>query len=621
MNKLLFIFQTVHVLVLASLLLQPSCQALYLPGEPYLASITKKTNTEEQEPSFIPINGETIPPKVIDYTVHHSSPATANTNIQQQRRQGQNHYYWLDRLGVDSMKLVQEQLDSSSSSSDDDSYFSIFSWNVLFDQYYTRRKDKCRDYYTWSERFQSMLQTIQKCQADVICLQEVDYNAFHEEWLPALRAMGYDGVVQSGENVMEIKRRKNKTLRAHVVATFWNSQRFCACLGFQQPEPEHAKRKKRKRQHPAAVAADKEQDESSLNNKSFAHMARGRTMTSLLQRISSSNTTNNATCCIINCHLEGHPRQYGARIRQLQHGMKDVVRYSTSTHNALLVAGDFNCELASSACSTYLQMGRVGKKSSLGGVHGTSCAWAMPPCILECEEATSVLNPILEWNHPLPDDELDSVPPHPFRRNSLLSAYPRGSSSLDNEGLFTYCANPFKPVAGLDQIWYTGFTLRRIALQTLYPNDRQRILQHGLPLLPEYPSDHLPIGAVFQWNYDIPKDDDSSSKSHHQQKVLRQLRIVQDQQPSKKPKSPIMAYAELDQLLVMGPFDSEQQRTQLEAILDETPPFSKQKPSPEQLQLFADLRRRKQELMDTASEPTKEVLQRIFKLKKNVAVY
>ena len=35
-----------------------------------------------------------------------------------------------------------------------------------------------------------------------------------------------------------------------------------------------------------------------------------------------------------------------------------------------------------------------------------------------------MLHPIMEWGQPLPNDELELMPPHPFRQNSLLSAYP-----------------------------------------------------------------------------------------------------------------------------------------------------------------------------------------------------
>jgi len=692
-------------LLLSSLLLQTNnntsstmnmvCSALYLqPGiQPpgggahhhNTSPIKKKkttTTTEqllcEKQPSLpiITNDGETIPTKVIEYTEKQKIPTTTTNKIRGKDEEEGRHF-WLDHLGTDSMKLVQEQLimtnrGDSNTTTTTNNCFSLLSWNILCESYY-HRKEKCSNYIPWSLRSQSILQILENADSDIVCLQEVDYDWFHAELLPNMMTLGYDGVVQGKKTngtsnddttstnntnnnndhlVVEIKRRKNKSVRAHAVATFWKTNRFEAHPGFQQQQQQQQNEKKKKKTKKAAA--------TTTPTFSFAHMARGRTLTSLLrqkQQHDNDKTTimNDATAAIMNCHLEGHPRQYAARIRQLQHGMKDLVKYTTTTDdttastttsttttklNALLVAGDFNCELASSASSVYLERGRVGKRSGLGGVHGTSATWAMPPSVLECDEACAVCNPLLEWNVPLPDDELDSVQPHPFRRNSLLSAYSAVSSSFsrttDDDDRhyslhpddFTYCANPYKPVAGLDQIWYSGSSLQRVALKRVFQTEEERlsVLEHGLPLLlaqqPYYnhPSDHLPIGAVMQWK--------TTKKQQEQEEQLVELTIAKEQVVrAPKPKSPIMAYAELDRLLVTGPFDSEPQRLEVERILESytltinLPDNPKEKPSPEQLVQLKEVRERKQRLLQTASEPTRLVLQRIFQLKKKVAVY
>ena len=90
-----------------------------------------------------------------------------------------------------------------------------------------------------------------------------------------------------------------------------------------------------------------------------------------------------------------------------------------------------------------------------------------------------------------------------------------------------------------------------------------------------------------------------------------------------KPKSPIMAYAELDVLLITCPYDSEAQRLELESIVDDVPdlPPNNQKPSREQLRKLGEMRERKRVLLMGASEPARVVLRRILKLKKEVAGY
>jgi len=78
---------------------------------------------------------------------------------------------------------------------------------------------------------------------------------------------------------------------------------------------------------------------------------------------------------VVNVHLEGHPRRFSERTHQLQHAISDLAKRieherkngeqsTASEHeigklNALVLAGDFNCELQSSACSTYLCMRRL----------------------------------------------------------------------------------------------------------------------------------------------------------------------------------------------------------------------------------------------------------------------
>lgn len=330
---------------------------------------------------------------------------------------------------------------------------------------------------------------------------------------------------------------------------------------------------------------------------------------------------------VINCHLEGHPNQYAARIRQLEHAMDDlVVRCSDVPLNGLCIAGDMNCELQSSACSTYLRIGRVGRKGGLGGVHGTS-AIAVPPILLECDEAAECLDPIMEWGKPIPNEEMESVSPHPFRRNSLCSAYPPSLGQADPRKHFTFCANPNRPVAGLDQIWYSGFSLTRLALTKPFSaqNRRASILATGLPA-PLYPSDHLPIGSVMDWaacnpfgecSLDAPRNKCTDAGVH-------ELIVTPKQEPPQpKPKSPIMAYAELDMLIVTCPFDSEKQREELEAIVDDVPdlPPNNQKPSPEQLKKLSEMRERKKQLLMGASQNARQVMQRILKLKKEVSTY
>eukprot|EP00980_Cylindrotheca_fusiformis_P007452 scaffold1537_cov108-Cylindrotheca_fusiformis.AAC.11 len=536
-------------------------------------------------PSSMANAGGTVPELVLDYAEQYSSKH-GRKGINVPKYNNDSPFFWADQLGKNASKAILDRYQrtfSAVSISKGENPFSLLTWNVLSQKLYDISiLNKCAANlqvykFSWEERLGWILDTLSTADADVVCLQEVEDQSFHRDLLPAMQQLGYDGAVQGGENVKEVKRRKGKGSRAHVVATFWKTDRFETI------------------------------DMSTFKKVESALMARGRTLTSLLQ-----DKTCSAIVAVINCHLEGHPNQYSARIRQLQHAMDDiVVRCPGLPLNGLCIAGDLNCELQSSACSTYLRMGRVGRKGGLGGVHGTS-AIAVPPILLESDEAAKCLDPILEWGRPIPNDELESVKPHPFRRNSLCSAYPPSLGQADPRQHFTYCANPNRPVAGLDQIWYSGLSLTRIALRKPLPNPNRRshVLTTGLPA-PGLPSDHLPIGTILGWN-----------ACGHQ--TVRELIISpKEAVPAPKPKSPIMAYAELDMLLVSCPFDTEKQRLELEAIVDEVPdlPAKNQKPSEEQLRKLSETRERKKVLLMGASESVRTCIQRIFKLKKEVLAY
>ena len=558
---------------------------------------------------------------------------------------------------------------SSNDDTNDHKPFSLLSWNILVQSLYEKQKDDQhmrqqtlrQDYlpsipkviFDWSQRLDWIMEHICKANSDVVCLQEVEEDKFYTDLLPKMQQLGYDGVVQGDvTQCHEIKRRKGKGVRAHVVATFWKYERFVPYEVF----------------YASAEANPNPNSKNDEGNFPAAHMARGRTMTTLLQDISAlmEDEDDEDSCstevmaddkqpqniqphvpilAVINCHLEGHPRQYAARIRQVQHAMNDLskrvapIPTSAKKHqqgqyplNGLVIAGDFNCELQSSACSTYLRMGRIGRKGGLGGIHGTS-AIVMPPSLLESQEALEILNPVLEWGHTIPNEEMEQVEPHPFRRNSMVSAYPPqnlvGPYETENKNgsydyFYTYCANPHRPVAGLDQVWYSKSTMTCRALKRPVAqfDSAKQILETGLPA-PSYPSDHLPIGSIWEWRY----DDKMKHGNDDEPDIVRELVIAQDQPPPEpKPKSPIMAYAELDMLLVTLPYDSEFQRAEVEELIDLSDDVTSQlpdgkKPSPEQLAELRTIRTRKQDLFKTASETTRPLLQRVFKLKKQVTAY
>ena len=80
-----------------------------------------------------------------------------------------------------------------------------------------------------------------------------------------------------------------------------------------------------------------------------------------------------------------------------------------------------------------------------------------------------------------------------------------------------------------------------------------------------------------------------------------------------------LAYAELDLLLSTCPWDSAQQKQQMETILEHRLPAKEEKPSDEEIKRLREIRDDRKRLLEKASEPVRPVLQRIFKLKKEVS--
>ena len=70
----------------------------------------------------------------------------------------------------------------------------------------------------WPERLRSMLGWIKEVGPSVICLQEVDYQLFESDLLPALQSLGYSGLSQRPKKMC-----KNQPCGC---ATFWRHDRF-----------------------------------------------------------------------------------------------------------------------------------------------------------------------------------------------------------------------------------------------------------------------------------------------------------------------------------------------------------------------------------------------------------
>ncbi|KAL7464574.1 hypothetical protein ACHAXS_004912 [Conticribra weissflogii] len=632
--------------------------------------------------------------------------------------------------------LEQERLEDLSQKP-----FSVLSWNILAQSLYESHyvtSSEINDHnlrrsgihpHPWPKRLEIILKTLSHSQSDIICLQECELHLFKSDLVPAMWELGYEGIAQEDDrptfdfgddceegthgigsgssddatvsNIWRFKPTdmrelaKHRDPRNHIVATFWKRDKFQVV----------GKAYIRTRSMTTVLrlkGSMEEEDEYHSANESKPFLP---------------------TVAIINCHLEGDPRKFSARTHQLQGALTDLskrlqsenqlwranlrnkkkgkkdenqstlVRPNEKQHisaigtlNALIIAGDFNCELQSSACSTYLRIGRLGRQAGLGGIHGED-SLAIPPSLLETSEANDVLHPIMEWGRALPDDLVADVAPHPFRRNGMTSAYPAWLGKNDAREHFTYCSEMTRrPVPGLDQIWFSSVTLERVALKRMFVDhldewssdyeqngnnedaanyvekkrekERKSVLRTGLPDPKcKYPSDHLPIGCIFDWKLDANDDvciiDDGSGKEYPDDpstcmevevkglkivdskgKVIEQVNLNSPSHANSQSEPGLEEMnqrnfetprEELEYFLQNCPYDSERQKSDVFYVLSAIePPLStmqNSRPTPEQLKQLNDRRDKRAEVLATASLGVRPWLKNIWKASKKVGTW
>ena len=413
----------------------------------------------------------------------------------------------------------------------------VCSWNVLAQCYFdnTNHDGHVKDEGSllWPARCKRLIQEMITTDADVLCLQEVQFAHFDSDYAPELAKVGYEGLVQAD--------KKRASAHPQGVATFWKADTF----------------------------------------KLDGAVHRSRTMAAML------TDSAGRTAAIVNCHLEGNPRNPLARVKQLQTTLTEVsTKYQ---HHALVVCGDFNCALGASASAAYLSFGQV------------------PPGIVE-------------WGVPV-DDAVTEIPRHNY---SLASSYevqpdvPRGFR-------FTYCGTPDFPVDGLDQVWYTPDALRCTATRQLHASNeaRLRMIRSGLPS-PDCPSDHIAVGAAFNWMADAAVDGDGTATSA----ILPNLQATSGAGAgagaggsgggaAAAVETAAEHIAAAEELLAACPFSSTQQRAEFELVTAASAaPQTKGKPSPEQIAMMKEMRARKDALLASVDDPVRQMLLEILRRRK-----
>lgn len=381
----------------------------------------------------------------------------------------------------------------------------VLSWNILAPcwvdglRYGHVHPDKLQ----WSARRLDVVAEISSTNADIVCLQEVEYALFEQDIFPTMVSLGYAGVIQ--------KDPKRSSDHPAGNATFWRD-------GVLQLESE---------------------------------TSRSRTLTTVLA------DKLGRRIAVVNCHLEGDPRQSTTRVKQLQTALKQV---NGMQHHGMLVVGDFNCDLRSSASAAYLAFGSV-------------------PVGVE------------EWGHEVPATA-GQVPGHGYE---LSSAYGPASA-----GEFTFTIRG-SSVWFLDHVWFTPRALELLATRSPLRGAEHRaaILSRGLPG-PGDASDHLPVAAAFRWTAESLPDLCSAGSL--------------DTSPASSPPAAVDLECEAADLLVACPISEAQREEWLRVT---TLPASLPrgvKPSPEELAAIKELQRRRDALLAEVGDEARAMLVRVQQL-------
>ena len=89
----------------------------------------------------------------------------------------------------------------------DSAEVSVLSWNVLADCYFQSRRANYADFlaadspmWDWQTRSDRLIDEVLQADPAVLCLQEVEFEAFDSTFMRRLSSAGYDGIMQRGKS-------------------------------------------------------------------------------------------------------------------------------------------------------------------------------------------------------------------------------------------------------------------------------------------------------------------------------------------------------------------------------------------------------------------------------------
>eukprot|EP01062_Namystynia_karyoxenos_P084455 TRINITY_DN9937_c0_g1_i1.p1 TRINITY_DN9937_c0_g1~~TRINITY_DN9937_c0_g1_i1.p1 ORF type:complete len:393 (+),score=121.47 TRINITY_DN9937_c0_g1_i1:91-1269(+) len=345
--------------------------------------------------------------------------------------------------------------------------FSVVSLNILTKQCENWTRESAPLHVrAWAKRKPLLRELIVGIDADVVCAQEVEVASFWEEF-DWLREHGYAAIEprDGGTPPRSPQRSPPRTPPSAPSDTPSDAPPAAAAATFAEAGASDAA--------PAAAAAEP----SSLMAKTAIFFKaermelvwsenRSRALLAALRHRPSGQLVY-----IVNVHLEGNPIKVPQRISQLKSSLKRVAadqskRKVAPADCAMVVAGDFNA-IAGSASNLCLANGGLPKTFR--------DPWAGDDVVVTKED----------YRHPYPLSDIYQV----------CDGLEPGE---DDGRCRTHFSRDCAQGSPIDHVFYSHRTLRPIARRrVLTPEQLRAVRAEHLPS-EWHPSDHLPVGAVFE---------------------------------------------------------------------------------------------------------------------------
>lgn len=345
--------------------------------------------------------------------------------------------------------------------------FTVLTYNLLADLYAKADFNSTCPAWSlhWHYRKRNLLREIVSYKADILCLQEVQSDAYIDFWAPELQRAGYVAIYK--KKTTEVYSDNKYTIDG--CATFFRRERFSLVKKY---EVEFNK---------AALSLADQMNNQTQKKNALARLLKDNValiaVLEALEPFPDTASSKRTLICVANTHIHANPELNDVKLWQVHTLLKGLEKIAASADIPMLVAGDFNSTPGSMAHSLLVK-GKVENPETCND----------PLNLIKDQKITHSL--------PLSSAYAAMANASPAHDHRLIKQRARLDSRY-HEPLFTNVTKDFRGT--LDYILYTNTSLQPTAVLEL-PLLEGEVLSKPDEQLPnaQYSSDHLALLAEFQ---------------------------------------------------------------------------------------------------------------------------